>query len=280
MASRASAATLSNSSSKPAAAQEESELVQASRAAAIAADEAAAAAADKAAQHKAAVAATVATHAGGTGRLVQVPVCCNPHCPRRAGAAVESEAAPVPEPEPEQEASAAADKATKLQRCSKCKAVQYCGRECQLQHWPVHKRVCVACKYSQRLLQLFAHDEDYQATLVGFKHQFEASDDGGRHAVGLICDSVATVKAMCDKDSLSSGGVKVDIKDFSLEDLVQGGLQNASWAGPELSRQWLTAQAFTERYDMAAHASLFVQVTVEEGVGVLIPACVQILTQQ
>ena len=78
-------------------------------------------------------------------------------------------------------------------------------REKKKQHWPVHKRVCIACKYSQRLLQLFAKDEDYQATLVGFKQQFEASDGGGRHAVGLICDS-ATVKAMCDKDSLANGG--------------------------------------------------------------------------
>lgn len=265
--------------------QEESELVRASRAAAIAADKAAAAAADKAAQHKAAVAATIRAD-GETGGLAQVSVCCNPDCPRRSGAAAESGTTAEPEPESEQApATAAADggsagKATKLQRCSKCKAVQYCGRECQVQHWPVHKRVCVACKYSQRLLQLFAKDEDYQATLVGFKQQFEASDDGGRHAIGLICDSVATVKAMCDKETLASGGVKVDIKDFSLEDLVQGGLQNANWAGPELSRQWLTAQAFTERYDMAAHASLFVQVSVEEGVGVLIPACVQLLAQQ
>ena len=105
----------------------------------------------------------------------------------------------------------------KLQECTRCGMVAYCGRECQLHHWPVHKRVCIACKYSQQLLQLFAKDEDYQATLVGFKQQFEASDGGGRHAVGLICDSVATVKAMCDKDSLASGGVKVDIKDFPLD---------------------------------------------------------------
>jgi tetratricopeptide (TPR) repeat protein len=26
--------------------------------------------------------------------------------------------------------------------CSKCKQVRYCGRECQLKHWPIHKRIC------------------------------------------------------------------------------------------------------------------------------------------
>ena len=33
--------------------------------------------------------------------------------------------------------------ATKL-RCCPCKAVYYCGRECQRAHWEEHKRVCGA----------------------------------------------------------------------------------------------------------------------------------------
>jgi tetratricopeptide (TPR) repeat protein len=26
--------------------------------------------------------------------------------------------------------------------CAKCKQVKYCGRECQMKHWPIHKRMC------------------------------------------------------------------------------------------------------------------------------------------
>ena len=29
-------------------------------------------------------------------------------------------------------------------RCGKCHAVRYCGRECQVAHWPEHRPVCVA----------------------------------------------------------------------------------------------------------------------------------------
>ena len=29
-----------------------------------------------------------------------------------------------------------------FQRCSRCKAVYYCGPECQRAHWPTHKPVC------------------------------------------------------------------------------------------------------------------------------------------
>ena len=27
-------------------------------------------------------------------------------------------------------------------RCSRCETALYCGRECQLKHWPVHKNTC------------------------------------------------------------------------------------------------------------------------------------------
>ena len=28
------------------------------------------------------------------------------------------------------------------QRCSRCHSERYCGRECQVKHWPEHKRRC------------------------------------------------------------------------------------------------------------------------------------------
>ena len=28
-------------------------------------------------------------------------------------------------------------------RCSKCKLVYYCGKECQQAHWKVHKKICL-----------------------------------------------------------------------------------------------------------------------------------------
>ena len=27
-------------------------------------------------------------------------------------------------------------------RCSRCRSERYCGKECQVQHWPIHKKQC------------------------------------------------------------------------------------------------------------------------------------------
>jgi hypothetical protein len=32
----------------------------------------------------------------------------------------------------------------KLRECSKCYAVRYCGKQCQLAAWPEHKEACKA----------------------------------------------------------------------------------------------------------------------------------------
>ena len=32
--------------------------------------------------------------------------------------------------------------AVRLKKCARCLAVEYCGKECQMQHWAEHKRVC------------------------------------------------------------------------------------------------------------------------------------------
>lgn len=283
-------------------AEEESDLVRASRIAAAQADVAAENASAAEAARLAEIAATIRVDAS-SGQLKQVPVCCNPDCPGEAAQRLLSKAEqwerldaerqakratqPEPEPEPEQAAASAAAALVpnelkakkKLQRCSKCKAVQYCGRECQLAHWPIHKKLCAACKWANTLVSLFDQDADYQSVLVNFKRQFEATDKG-RHAVGFVCDSVDTLKSMCDKDAMASGGAKVDIKDFTLEDMVQGGAQGEKWAGAaDSARQWLTAQAFTERYDTAKDANMFVQVSVQHDgktSSVLMPACVRI----
>ena len=33
-----------------------------------------------------------------------------------------------------------------ITKCSRCKKVFYCNRECQKQHWKVHKKQCVPVK--------------------------------------------------------------------------------------------------------------------------------------
>ncbi len=37
-----------------------------------------------------------------------------------------------------------------FQKCSRCRAATYCSRECQLNHWPQHKRTCVQRGGAQR----------------------------------------------------------------------------------------------------------------------------------
>ena len=32
-----------------------------------------------------------------------------------------------------------------MTRCDQCRQMRYCSRECQVQHWPIHKIVCMKC---------------------------------------------------------------------------------------------------------------------------------------
>ena len=38
-------------------------------------------------------------------------------------------------------------------RCSKCKQVHYCGRECQQNHWKKHKTQCAGCERKPKHLK-------------------------------------------------------------------------------------------------------------------------------
>ena len=40
--------------------------------------------------------------------------------------------------------------APKLRRCAGCRAVSYCGRECQARHWPHHREACHKAKGAQQ----------------------------------------------------------------------------------------------------------------------------------
>ncbi|KAG0694830.1 hypothetical protein DFH29DRAFT_1006001 [Suillus ampliporus] len=43
----------------------------------------------------------------------------------------------------------------KLLKCSKCKGVWYCSKECQKKHWPTHKQACHDVERSSGALKLF-----------------------------------------------------------------------------------------------------------------------------
>jgi len=49
------------------------------------------------------------------------------------------------DPAPRERVCAACSSLGPARQCGRCRAVHYCGRPCQRQHWPSHKSVCVPC---------------------------------------------------------------------------------------------------------------------------------------
>lgn len=41
----------------------------------------------------------------------------------------------------------------KLYRCSACRLVSYCSKECQLKHWPKHKEMCGKCTQEMKRMR-------------------------------------------------------------------------------------------------------------------------------
>ena len=71
--------------------------------------------------------------------------------PEHADGALHPEPEPEPEPEPlacmacmvpERPLCPVCKHVPGVQRCSRCKSVWYCSRDCQKQAWPTHKKLC------------------------------------------------------------------------------------------------------------------------------------------
>eukprot|EP01048_Picozoa_sp_COSAG05_P018852 COSAG05_NODE_2835_length_2585_cov_2.664521_2_plen_302_part_00 len=177
-----------------------------------------------------------------------------------------------------------ADSAPK--RCSKCKMVRYCSRDCQVSHWPQHKPVCGAFRACQKLCDLFAQDSDYNKTVSDLQTKFEEGD-AERHCVGIVCHTVDKVKEMCVKAKLFGGGVKVDIKNFTLRELRTAAAHSMNTASTQcggdaqqqlLDRNWQRVVSHTEQYKMGSEVSVFVHTDIDDdGGSVLVPVKVAIM---
>jgi hypothetical protein len=116
----------------------------------------------------------------------------------------------------------------KLQKCTACKQVAYCSRQCQRTHWKVHKPACKAAQANTSTSTTAAEEETKPAgnehkngsdkLSVGAKVQLRALEDGPHHdlngRVGVITEFVE-----------SSGRWRVQLqgfrKNFKPTNLVQ-----------------------------------------------------------
>ena len=51
------------------------------------------------------------------------------------------------------------EKRRKLKRCTSCKVVYYCGKQCQQQDWPTHKTKCRSLQHSHMKLAIIPLDK-------------------------------------------------------------------------------------------------------------------------
>jgi hypothetical protein len=62
-----------------------------------------------------------------------------------------------------------------LQGCSRCGTARYCGKECQLKHWPVHKNICQDSnntENSDEKLDMKAHNHLKQGSCIHLIHSY------------------------------------------------------------------------------------------------------------
>ena len=165
-------------------------------------------------------------------------------------------------------------------RCSMCKVVRYCDRNCQVAHWPQHKATCNAISACQGLCHLFAVDRDYNKTIRDLKTDFE-SRDNQRHCIGMVCHTADRVRALCNRNNLLGidglKAIKVDIKNFTLGELRAATTAEQSWPHGKgqgqvgdkdaqlLKHSWQRVVGYTEQYAMADEIALFVHTNVDEG---------------
>ncbi|KAJ7068732.1 hypothetical protein C8F01DRAFT_1119132 [Mycena amicta] len=69
-------------------------------------------------------------------------------------------------------------KGGKLRQCAGCKTVQYCSRECQRSHWPLHKAHCSKSKeYSEDFAALRSNNPEYAKEVKAFGKFFQIWND-------------------------------------------------------------------------------------------------------
>ena len=93
-------------------------------------------------------------------------------------------------------------------RCSKCKILTYCGRQCQKAHWPAHKALCRESKLMLYTICDRIHTEKIQgAQLIQLVRNTECPiclDDLSGKSVRLTCVNHAVCQECFDRQPLDA----------------------------------------------------------------------------